>query len=133
MRKAGLGLIRNLPGDTQPVNLIEDCAVAVEDLPDYIQDLGEVLQKHGVHASYYAHAGAGELHVEPMVNLKTSEGKATFRAILADTAVLLKKYNGSLSGEHGDGRLRGEFIPFMMGEQVYELFRNCLLYTSRCV
>jgi len=59
-----------------------------------------------------------------MVNLKTSEGKAKFRAILADTAVLLKKYNGSLSGEHGDGRLRGEFIPFMMGEEVYGLFRE---------
>ena len=124
VRKAGLGLIRNLPGDVQPVNLIEDCAVAVEDLPDYIQDLGEVLQKHGVHASYYAHAGAGELHVEPMVNLKTSEGKTKFRAILADTAILLKKYNGALSGEHGDGRLRGEFIPFMMGEEVYALFRE---------
>ncbi len=124
VRKAGLGLIRNLPGDLQPVNLIEDCAVAVEDLPDYIEDLGEVLKKHQVHASYYAHAGAGELHVEPMVNLKTSTGKAKFRAILADTAVLLKKYNGSLSGEHGDGRLRGEFIPFMMGEEVYGLFRE---------
>lgn len=124
VRKAGLGLIRNLPGDVQPVNLIEDCAVAVEDLPNYIEDLGEVLKKHEVHASYYAHAGAGELHVEPMVNLKTSEGKAKFRAILADTAVLLKKYNGSLSGEHGDGRLRGEFIPFMMGEEVYTLFRE---------
>ncbi|MCP1385763.1 FAD-binding and (Fe-S)-binding domain-containing protein [Runella salmonicolor] len=124
VRKAGLGLIRNLPGDLQPVNLIEDCAVAVEDLPNYIEDLGDVLKKHQVHASYYAHAGAGELHVEPMVNLKTSEGKAKFRAILADTAVLLKKYNGSLSGEHGDGRLRGEFIPFMMGEEVYGLFRE---------
>lgn len=124
VRKAGLGLIRNLPGDTQPVNLIEDCAVAVEDLPNYIADLGEVLRKHNVHASYYAHAGAGELHVEPMINLKTSEGKATFRAILADTAVLIKKYNGSLSGEHGDGRLRGEFIPFMVGEEVYGLFRE---------
>lgn len=124
VRKAGLGLIRNLPGDVQPVNLIEDCAVAVEDLPNYIEDLGEVLKKHQVHASYYAHAGAGELHVEPMVNLKTSEGKAKFRAILADTAELLKKYNGSLSGEHGDGRLRGEFIPFMMGEEVYTLFRE---------
>jgi FAD/FMN-containing dehydrogenase/Fe-S oxidoreductase len=124
VRKAGLGLIRNLPGDTQPVNLIEDCAVAVEDLPNYIADLEILLQKHGVHASYYAHAGAGELHVEPMINLKTSEGKTKFRAILADTAVLLKKYNGSLSGEHGDGRLRGEFIPFMMGEEVYELFRE---------
>lgn len=124
IRKAGLGLIRNLPGDTQPVNLIEDCAVAVEDLPDYIEDLEKLIASHGLHASYYAHAGAGELHVEPMINLKTSEGKQKFRQVLSDTAVLVKKYNGSLSGEHGDGRLRGEFIPFMMGEEVYEIFRQ---------
>lgn len=124
IRKAGLGLIRNLPGDTQPVNLIEDCAVAVEDLSAYIEDLEVLLEKHGLHASYYAHAGAGELHVEPMINLKTSEGKQQFRDVLADTAVLVKKYNGALSGEHGDGRLRGEFIPFMMGEEVYEMFRQ---------
>jgi FAD/FMN-containing dehydrogenase/Fe-S oxidoreductase len=124
IRKAGLGLIRNLPGDTQPVNLIEDFAVAVEDLPDYIEDLDKLLTSHGLHASYYAHAGAGELHVEPMINLKTSEGKQQFRQVLADTAALVKKYRGSLSGEHGDGRLRGEFIPFMMGQEVYELFRQ---------
>jgi len=124
IRKAGLGLIRNLPGDTQPVNLIEDCAVAVEDLPEYIDDLQKLLAGHGLNASYYAHAGAGELHVEPMINLKTAEGKQTFRQVLADTAKLVKKYNGALSGEHGDGRLRGEFIPYMMGEEVYELFRQ---------
>lgn len=58
----------------------------------------------------YAHAGAGELHVEPMVNLKTAAGKILFRNILDETTMLVKKYNGSLSGEHGDGRLRGEFI-----------------------
>ncbi|KAA0989873.1 FAD-binding and (Fe-S)-binding domain-containing protein [Dyadobacter aurulentus] len=124
IRKAGLGLIRNLPGDTQPVNLIEDCAVAVEDLPAYIEEVESLLRSHNLHASYYAHAGAGELHVEPMINLKTSEGKALFRQVLADTAVLVKKYNGALSGEHGDGRLRGEFIPFMMGDEVYEMFRQ---------
>ncbi len=124
IRKAGLGLIRNLPGDTQPVNLIEDCAVAVEDLPDYIADLEKLLARHNLHASYYAHAGAGELHVEPMINLKTSEGKRQFREVLAETASLVKKYRGALSGEHGDGRLRGEFIPFMMGQEVYELFRQ---------
>ncbi|MEO6284402.1 MAG: FAD-linked oxidase C-terminal domain-containing protein [Dyadobacter sp.] len=124
IRKAGLGLIRNLPGDTQPVNLIEDCAVAVEDLPAYIDELAALLKQHNLHASYYAHAGAGELHVEPMINLKTSEGKRQFRNVLADTAKLVKKYNGALSGEHGDGRLRGEFIPFMMGEEVYEMFRQ---------
>jgi FAD/FMN-containing dehydrogenase/Fe-S oxidoreductase len=124
IRKAGLGLIRNLPGDTQPVNLIEDCAVAVEDLPAYIDDLQQLLASHNLSASYYAHAGAGELHVEPMINLKTSEGKQKFRDVLADTAALVKKYNGALSGEHGDGRLRGEFIPYMMGDEVYELFRQ---------
>lgn len=124
VRKGGLGLLRNLPGDTQPVNLIEDCAVDVEDLPAYIAELEVLLKKHEVQYSMYAHAGAGELHVEPMVNLKTSEGRALFRTILAETAALVKKYGGSLSGEHGDGRLRGEFIPFMMGDKNYQLFRR---------
>ncbi|PMD99432.1 FAD-binding oxidoreductase [Siphonobacter sp. BAB-5405] len=124
VRKGGLGLIRNLPGDTQPVNLIEDCAVAPEELPQYIAELEAMLRRHNIHASYYAHAGAGELHVEPMINLKTSEGQALFRQVLAETVELVKKYRGSLSGEHGDGRLRGEFIPQMMGEEVYDLFRQ---------
>jgi len=128
VRNAGLGLIRNLPGDKQPVNLIEDCAVSPEDLPAYIADVQALLKRHDLHASYYAHAGAGELHVEPMIDLKTTDGVALFRTVLQETAVLVKKYNGSLSGEHGDGRLRGEFIPFMMGEEVYNLFKqikNC--------
>ncbi len=124
VRKGGLGLLRNLPGDTQPVNLIEDCAVAVEDLPAYIDELEALLKKHEVQYSMYAHAGAGELHVEPMVNLKSTEGRALFRTILAETAALVKKYGGSLSGEHGDGRLRGEFIPFMMGDKNYALFKK---------
>lgn len=124
VRKGGLGLLRNLPGDIQPVNLIEDCAVDVEDLPAYIAELEVLLKKHGVQYSMYAHAGAGELHVEPMVNLKTTEGRHLFRTILAETAALVKKYGGSLSGEHGDGRLRGEFIPFMMGDKNYGLFRQ---------
>ncbi|HZH54287.1 MAG TPA: FAD-linked oxidase C-terminal domain-containing protein [Sphingobacteriaceae bacterium] len=124
VRKAGLGLIRNLPGDTQPVNLIEDCAVSPEDLPAYVTEVEEILQKYGLNASYYAHAGAGELHIEPLINLKTAEGKKAFRGVLADTAKLVKKFNGSLSGEHGDGRLRGEFIPEVLGEQVYALLKQ---------
>ncbi len=124
VRKAGLGLLRNSAADAQPVNLIEDCAVAPEDLPNYIEDLQAVLQKYKVTASYYAHAGAGELHVEPMVNLKSAEGLFIFRGILKDTATLIKKYNGSLSGEHGDGRLRGEFIAHVMGNEVMDLFKQ---------
>lgn len=124
VRKAGLGLIRNLPGDNQPVNLIEDCAVAPEDLPAYIEELQQILDKYNLKASYYAHAGAGELHVEPMINLKTSEGKELFRTVLKETAALVKKHQGSLSGEHGDGRLRGEFIKDVLGTEVYELLKE---------
>lgn len=124
LRKAGLGLLRNLKGDTQPVNLIEDCAVAAEDLPDYIHDLELLLKELNIPFSAYAHAGDGELHVEPMINLKSPEGRKLFRHVLAETATLVKKYKGSLSGEHGDGRLRGEFISYVMGEEVYALFKQ---------
>ena len=124
VRKGGLGLLRNLPGDAKPVNLIEDCAVEPKDLPAYIQQLEVLLQKHKVQYSMYAHAGAGELHVEPITNLKTAEGLTQFRAILTETAALVKSFGGALSGEHGDGRLRGEFIPFMMGEKNYALFKE---------
>ena len=124
LRKAGLGLLRNLKGDAQPVNLIEDCAVAVEDLPDYIGDLEALLKKHNTAYSMYAHAGDGELHVEPLINLKTAEGQQLFKTILAETAQLIKKYNGALSGEHGDGRLRGNYIPVVMGPEIYSLFKQ---------
>lgn len=124
IRKAGLGLLRNQPGDTQPVNLIEDCAVAPEELPAYTEELQQLLSKHGLNASYYAHAGAGELHVEPMINLKTAEGLSAFRNVLAETALLIKKYRGSLSGEHGDGRLRGEYISSVVGPETYALFEQ---------
>ncbi len=125
LRKAGLSIMYNVPGDAKPANVIEDCAVDPRDLPDYIDDLTEMaLNKHGLQLEYSAHAGAGELHVLPLIDLKSSAGQATFRALLADTAALVKKYGGSLSGEHGDGRLRGEFIPFMLGEANYELVKN---------
>lgn len=125
LRKAGLSIMYNVPGAQKPANVIEDCAVDPRDLPDYIDELTEMaLNRHGLHLEFSAHAGAGELHVLPLIDLKSSAGQATFRALLADTAALVKKYGGSLSGEHGDGRLRGEFIPFMLGEANYELVRK---------
>jgi FAD/FMN-containing dehydrogenase/Fe-S oxidoreductase len=124
LRKAALGILSNQKGDTVPANLIEDCAVAPEDLPDYIEEIENLLKKHDLKYSISAHAGAGELHVMPMMNLRNQAGKALFRTILEETTHIVKKYNGSLSGEHGDGRLRGEFIPFMMGEKNYQLFEK---------
>jgi hypothetical protein len=124
IRKAGLGLIRNLPGKKQPVNLIEDCAVAPADLPAYVAEIQALLAKNDVQAAYYAHAGAGELHIEPFIDIHTPEGKSLFRSLLTETVEILKKYRGSLSGEHGDGRLRGEFIPALMGQEIYQLFKE---------
>jgi FAD/FMN-containing dehydrogenase/Fe-S oxidoreductase len=124
LRKAGLGLLSNLPGDAKAVPVIEDTAVDVEDLPAYIREFNGILQKYGLHSVHYAHAGSGELHLRPIINLKTKEGNELFRAIAVEIATLVKKYRGSLSGEHGDGRLRGEFIPQMVGKKNYELMRE---------
>jgi FAD/FMN-containing dehydrogenase/Fe-S oxidoreductase len=124
LRKAGLGLLGNLPGDDKAVPVIEDTAVDVHDLPAYIRDFNEILKKHGLYSVHYAHAGSGEIHLRPIINLKTKEGNQIFRTIAEEVATLVKKYNGSLSGEHGDGRLRGEFIKQMVGEKNYELLRE---------
>lgn len=124
LRKAGLGLLSNMVGDAKPVPVVEDTAVDVQELPEYIQEFNLVLKKHGMNLVHYAHAGSGELHLRPILNLKTEEGNRLFRTIAEEIAVLVKKYKGSLSGEHGDGRLRGEFIKQMVGEKNYALMRQ---------
>jgi len=124
LRKAGLGLLSNLPGDEKAVAVIEDTAVDVNDLPNFIAEFNEILQANNLYCVHYAHAGSGELHLRPIINLKTKEGHQQFRHIAEEIARLVKKYKGSLSGEHGDGRLRGEFIPWMVGEENYQLMRE---------
>ena len=124
LRKAGLGLLSNLPGDAKAVPVIEDTAVDVQDLPAYIRDFNEILKKYGLYSVHYAHAGSGEIHLRPIINLKTAEGNQLFRSIAEEIATLVKKYRGSLSGEHGDGRLRGEFVRQMVGEKNYALIRE---------
>lgn len=125
LRRAGQGLVNNVVGDAKPREIVEDTAVAVEDLPAYIGEFDTLMrEKYGISCIYYAHAGAGELHTRPLFNLKTAEGLRMFRAIATDVAALVKKYRGSLSGEHGDGRLRGEFIPFMVGPECFAMMRR---------
>jgi len=124
LRKAGLGLLANLPGDDKAVPVIEDTAVDVNDLPGFIAEFNVILKKYGLYSVHYAHAGSGEIHLRPIINLKTGEGNHLFRTIAEEIAALVKKYQGSLSGEHGDGRLRGEFIRQMVGEKNYQLLRQ---------
>lgn len=124
LRKAGLGVLSNIPGDAKPVAVIEDTAVSPAVLPSYMNDFRQLLDKLGLSCVYYAHIGTGELHLRPVLNLKDPKDVELFRTVALETAKLVKKYKGSLSGEHGDGRLRGEFIPLMMGENIYALFKE---------
>ncbi|CAM1350406.1 FAD-binding and (Fe-S)-binding domain-containing protein [Tenacibaculum ascidiaceicola] len=124
LRKAGLGLLGNIVGDDKAVACIEDTAVALEDLPNYIEEFTKIMDKYQQRAVYYAHAGAGELHLRPILNLKKKEDVVLFRKITTETAELVKKYQGSFSGEHGDGIVRAEFIPLMIGDKNYQLLRR---------
>ena len=124
LRKAGLGILSNMPGDAKPVPVIEDTAVLPELLPDYIEEMEKMFRKYDKQCVYYAHIATGELHLRPILNLKDRGDVELFHKIAEDTARIVKKFNGSLSGEHGDGRLRGEFIPLMMGDHIYGLFKE---------
>ena len=128
LRKAGLGVLSGMKGDAKPIGVVEDTAVAPERLPAYMADFREMLERLHTSCVFYGHISTGELHLRPILNIKTLEGRKLFRDIARETAVLVRKHKGSLSGEHGDGRLRGEFIPLMYGPEVYALMRevkNC--------
>ena len=124
LRKAGLGVLSGMKGDNKPASVIEDTAVAPERLPAYMKDFREMLSRLHTGCVFYGHISTGELHLRPLLNLKTPEGRKLFRDIARETALLVRRHKGSLSGEHGDGRLRGEFIPLMYGEAVYQLMRD---------
>lgn len=124
LRKAGLGVLSNMKGDAKPVSLVEDTAVSVQSLPDYMAEFEKILGKHGKECVYHAHIGTGELHLRPVLNLKDPTDVELFRTIGLETARLVKRFRGSMSGEHGDGRLRGEFIPIILGEHNYNLLKK---------
>lgn len=124
LRKAGLGLLSNIPGDAKPVSLVEDTAVDPKVLSKYIAEFKLIMASHGLSCVYHAHIATGELHLRPVINLKDPEGVKLFRTVATEIAHLVKKYRGSLSGEHGDGRLRGEFIPIILGEHNFELIKQ---------
>ena len=124
LRKAGLGVMANIPGDAKPVSVIEDNSVNVNVLEDFIEDFNKVLESYDLECVYHAHISVGELHLRPVLNLKDPGDVKKFREIARDTAKLTRKYRGSLSGEHGDGRVRGEFIPIIIGQANYEILKE---------
>ena len=124
LRKAGLGLLGNMVGDEKAVACIEDTAVALPDLANYITDFSKLMLNYKQKPVYYAHAGAGELHLRPILNLKQRSDVERFKKITTEVAKLVKSYGGTMSGEHGDGIVRAEFIPLMIGKKNYEILKR---------
>jgi FAD/FMN-containing dehydrogenase/Fe-S oxidoreductase len=124
LREAALGLSMAMKDDNKSWSFVEDTAVAPERLRDYIARFLEILRGHGTASGIYAHASVGCLHVRPVVNMKTSEGLAKFEAIANAVSDLVLEFGGSLSGEHGDGMVRGPFLEKMFGPAIYGAFRE---------
>ncbi|MGA9452325.1 MAG: FAD-linked oxidase C-terminal domain-containing protein [Verrucomicrobiia bacterium] len=124
MRKAGLSLLTSCKGDVKPVAFIEDAAVRPRDLPEYVNSLQKLMRRCGVQASYYGHAAAGLLHVRPMLDLHRAEDLKKYRQIADEVAALVKQFKGTLSGEHGLGMARTEYLRDQVGEEIYRLMRQ---------
>jgi len=121
LRKAGLGILANIPGDAKAVACVEDTAVAVEDQPAYLEEFEAIMRRHGMDCVLYGHIGDGGIHTRPVLDLKRGPDRAKFQALTEEVAALVKRHRGSLSGEHGDGRVRGPFLKAMIGERNYAL------------
>ncbi len=115
VREACLNIMMSMKGDGKPVSFIEDCAVPLDRLADYTEAVTAVFTRHGTRGTWYAHASVGCLHVRPILNMKTEEGVKAMRAIAEETAELVRRFEGSYSGEHGDGISRSEFIAPLFG------------------
>jgi len=122
VRKQGLNIMMSMKGDGKPVSFVEDCAVRLEDLAEYTRRLTEVFEKHGTTGTWYAHASVGCLHVRPVLNMKGEEGAKAMRAIAEEAFELVREYEGSHSGEHGDGLVRSEAHREMFGERLVAAF-----------
>ena len=124
VRKAGLGLLMSIHGDAKPLPFVEDPAVDPENLGEFVRRFDEIVHNHGTQAAYYGHASVGCLHIRPLVSLKDSAGVATMVSISDEISDLVKEFGGSMSGEHGDGIVRGVWTEKMFGSQIYEAFRD---------
>ena len=124
LRKAALNIVMSMKGDGKPISFVEDCAVPLENLAEYTQRLTDVFSRHGTTGTWYAHAGAGCLHVRPILNLKADNDVANWRSIAAEAHAMVREYKGTHSGEHGDGLVRSEFLEPILGTQIVTAFRE---------
>lgn len=124
VRKNGLGLMLGMKGERKPLPVIEDACVPIEFLPDYVDRVIKFCRERGVSVAMYAHASVGLIHIRPVLSLKFKQDIEHMKAIAEHSFQLVKQYGGSLSGEHGDGRVRSPFLERFFGKQIYEAFKK---------
>ena len=124
VRKAGLGLMMNVPGAAKPLPFVEDTAVAPEHLPEFVRRFDEIVRDHGTTAGYYGHASVGCLHIRPMIDLKGQAGVDRMKSIATQISDLALEFGGAMSGEHGDGLVRSAWNEKMFGSRIYNAFRD---------
>jgi FAD/FMN-containing dehydrogenase/Fe-S oxidoreductase len=124
VRKQGLGLLMSMHGDAKPLPFVEDTAVDPGNMGDFVRRFDEIVRNHGTEAAYYGHASVGCLHIRPVVSLKTRDGVDKMLSIADEISDLVKDFGGSLSGEHGDGIVRGVWNEKMFGPEIYKMFQE---------
>ena len=124
LRKAGEPLLNALPGLRKPLTFIEDLAVDPARLPEFVRDFRRIVERHHTTAAYYAHASVGCLHIRPLINLHDPEDVTIMNSIAREATDLVMKYDGSLSGEDGDGRLRSHLLQQFYGKNICDAFRK---------
>ena len=124
VRKASNPLLNRRPGDEQALSFIEDAAIPPEKLPEYLRAVREVLMSHDLDASVFGHAGQGVLHIKPFLNLKTDADRERLRSVSNAVHETVLEFDGCVSGEHGDGRLRSTYLESMYGSDIYSGFQR---------
>lgn len=124
LRKAGEPLLHGLPGDRKPVTFIEDTAVAPERLPAFVREFRAIVEAHGTKAAFYAHASVGCLHIRPLIDVHDAKDLETMQRIAEEATDLVRRYEGALSGEHGDGRVRSPLLERFFGRELCRAFRD---------
>ena len=125
VRKVGLGLMMSIKGDYKPIPFIEDAAVPPQHLANYVTEIERFCKEVGTErVAMYAHASAGCLHIRPLINAKVAADVERLPKIATFAAELLGRYGGSLSSEHGDGRVRSWLNEQFFGRELYDLYRQ---------
>lgn len=124
LRKAGEPLLHGIPGKRKPLGFVEDNAVPVERLAEFVQEFRRILEKHGTRAAFWAHASVGVLHVRPLLDLRDRADRQNMEQIAVEVADLARSLGGVMSGEHGDGRVRGPLLERYFGPELMQAFRE---------